>query len=95
MNILRTDYYLDGGTMVAYTDKGDFYVDHRINTQTPSEIYDCHPNEDGAQIVDDETKIELIAALRGCNSSIINGYLENIPAPTSAPTSVPIIKRVR
>jgi hypothetical protein len=55
MEILRHDHYKDGGTMVLYTNKGDYAYDYRIRTTTYGELYEGYPLRDGSNIVRDES----------------------------------------
>lgn len=47
MILFEWSAYLDGGTKVFYTDKGTFYMDNRLRTQTRGEIFSYYPCDDG------------------------------------------------
>ena len=55
MIIKNIDAYLDGGTYKIESDIGTYYIDHRIDTDTPNAIYDKYPDEEKARIVSSPT----------------------------------------
>jgi len=63
MKILSHDAYLDGGTIKLETNIGTYYVDNRIDTDTPNEVYDRYPDDKGASIVSTDIKAALTLAL--------------------------------
>jgi hypothetical protein len=86
MEILRHDHYLDGGTMVLHTNKGDYAYDHRIHTTTYGELYEGYPLRDGSNIVRDESiKDEVRIALA---NYIANFVEEDTASPLSVLKSI-------
>jgi len=64
MEIRNVDYCMDGGTAVIDTDKGFYYVDRRLGTNTYGSIYKCdHPDGEDSIIAND-VKDELLLALK-------------------------------
>ena len=45
------EHYKDGGTLKIEISEGVFYIDRRISTKTPNQIYDDYP--DKGNIIED------------------------------------------
>lgn len=64
MRLIRINGCLDGGTIILETDEGTFYIDRRIDTKTPDQLYDEYPDKSDAEIIrNDIIKNKLINAL--------------------------------
>lgn len=63
MKVITIDYFFDGGTAKIETDKGCFYCDGRMDTNTKNEIYSQHPDDSGSKIVDRKIARQLFVAL--------------------------------
>ncbi len=51
MNILNTDYILDGGTLVIKTDEGDYAIDNRIRSFTKGKLYFGYPQDNDENLI--------------------------------------------
>jgi len=60
-DILGTDFYW-GGTYVVKTDDGSYFVDRRLDTETPYSVFSEYPKDDSVE-VDKHVAYELIALL--------------------------------
>jgi hypothetical protein len=64
MRLIKINGYLDGGTIILETDEGTFYIDRRIGTKTPEQLYDKYPDKPDAEIIrNDIIKSKLVNAL--------------------------------
>ena len=63
MKIEQVDFVMDGGTTLIKTDKGEFYVDGRLSTDTEGAIFNGYPDEGGSKEVP-EIKGELVKVLK-------------------------------
>lgn len=52
------DFYKDGGTMVIGTDKGDFFIDNRISSETKGKIYSEYPKSDNSNVLENQDEIK-------------------------------------
>ena len=64
----RVDHLLDGGSIGIKTDKGEFFIDGRLKTDTKNALYLGYPDAEkgrkaGELVTDQKTKNELIKAL--------------------------------
>jgi hypothetical protein len=75
MQIRARTGYLDGGTVVAVTDEGSFYLDQRINTKTRGQIFDSYPGSKGAKLVNEETAKKIVALIKDSNDELLKSGL--------------------
>jgi hypothetical protein len=68
MKIINLDVYRDGGTIKVETDKGDFYIDRRLNfnndIETIGEVFDDYPKRGNLIPNSNELKKEIYEALK-------------------------------
>ena len=79
MRIISINTYRDGGTYCILTDKGEYYVDRRIHTETPYSVYDKYPDKEEACIVN-EVKDELLSAIKDyeMHVNVLPRIIENL-----------------
>jgi len=64
MRVSNIEHYFDGGTVAVLTTKGTYFIDRRLETETPMAVYATYPGEKESEIIDDTKLIrELYAAL--------------------------------
>lgn len=68
MKVISISKYEDGGSVAFQTNEGTFVIDHRIRTETPGEIYEGYPEDDGGNMHtdSDEIKSEIKDAVIEC-----------------------------
>ena len=49
MVVITVDIFKDGGTIAIKTEKGTFFIDRRIRTETRNAIYNAYPNDPNAK----------------------------------------------
>ena len=77
MKILRSDMYLDGGTILIETDEGDYSIDYRIHTNTEGKVYRGYPEDDNSNLI--ENQKEIIKKLKeACNEPSTDKYIKDI-----------------
>jgi len=79
MKIYKIGFLFDGGTIGIFTDKGRFYVDRRLFTETNNSFYRNYPNEKNSRLVNEEEKQELLLALTQYSLDMYYNYLFNKP----------------
>jgi len=52
------DFYKDGGTMEIVTDKGNFFIDDRISSETKGKIYSEYPKRDNSNVLENQDEIK-------------------------------------
>ena len=64
LKLIRKDSYRDGGTIVAYTNKGSYFVDKRHpNRATTGRVFNKYPGEPDAKMVDPQTENDILGLL--------------------------------
>lgn len=70
MKIKNIESYLDGGTIEIRTDKGNYFIDKRLNSITENKLYFGYPEQDNSNIIVkhlDKVEKELFEALEEYN----------------------------
>jgi hypothetical protein len=70
MKVIDFSVYLDGGTVLIRTNKGNFAFDYRIKSDTKGKLYDGYPRKDNSNIIK-KSKIkekQILQALKDFNS---------------------------
>jgi len=73
MRVLHADWFLDGGTVIVYTDEGDFYFNKKFDFGVEGHLYNGYP--DKSEIVEDRA-FEVLTALKYYNTQKFNRVLE-------------------
>ncbi len=58
MKISEYDIYLDGGTIMVYTDEGIFCFDDRLQSTTKGRLYHGYPLDDNSNLIGDSEELE-------------------------------------
>jgi len=76
MKIIKTDIYLDGGTILLETDEGNYSIDYRVGYETKGKIYKDYPLDDDSNIITNQKEI-LEKIKEASNKSNIDSYVKN------------------
>lgn len=58
MEISDISMYLDGGTLILFTNKGDFCIDKRIKSTNHGRLYNKYPLKDNSNLIENDIELK-------------------------------------